>query len=186
MFKSKKIKIGIGIAVIMLIISLLIGRYLSGLKDKPIYISDIENISDIEFKDESTENTSIIGFLKIESLNIDEAPIAEGTSMDILNSYIGHFEETPYINGNIALCGHNRGYDKNYFENLKNIKLGALIEYTTKNETFIYKVVEIKKISETDMSILEQNNKSCLTLITCVENQPQYRYCIIAEKVEGK
>ena len=34
------------------------------------------------------------------------APIAEGTSMNIMNKYVGHFEETPKSNGNIGLAAH--------------------------------------------------------------------------------
>lgn len=187
MFKKKKFIICI-IAVLILFALIFCGVNKLKIKEKPIYLSEVDNIEEITFKreTESEIDFNVIGYLRIDSLEIEEAPIAEGTSMEILNKYIGHFEETPYINGNIVLCAHNRGYENNYFENLKDIKLGALIEYMTKNETFIYKVIDIRKIEETDMSVIEQKNKSQLTLITCVENQPQYRYCIIAEKVWGK
>lgn len=103
--------------------------------------------------------------------------------MELLNQYIGHFEETPVVNGNVALCAHNRGYEKNYFANLKNVVEGDSILYETKNKKFEYKVSTISMIEENDMEVLEPTEDSRLTLITCVENKPQFRYCIIAEKI---
>ena len=36
------------------------------------------------------------------------APIGEGTSMEVMNKYVGHFENTEKWNGNIGLAAHNR------------------------------------------------------------------------------
>ena len=157
-------------------------------KNEVIYLSDIKEIEDVIFdfekEGEKTKDANIIAYLTIDSINLIEAPIAEGTSDDILNQYIGHFEETAYINGNIALCSHNRGYEKNYFENLKNVKIGDVVIYKTKNKQYKYEVSSIDKILETNLKVLEESDNAILTLITCVENQPKYRYCIIAEKIE--
>lgn len=51
-----------------------------------------------------------------------EAIIDEGTTTQVMNKYVGHFENTSRWNGNVALAAHNRGYPVNYFSNLKNIK----------------------------------------------------------------
>ena len=57
------------------------------------------------------------------------APIAEGTTQEIMNEYVGHFEETNKTNGNIGLAAHNRGYNVYYFQNLKKLKEGDEIFY---------------------------------------------------------
>lgn len=101
--------------------------------------------------------------------------------MEVLNQYIGHFEETPIFNGNVALCGHNRGYENNYFENLKNVIEGDIIIYKTKSDEHKYKIISKAIIKENDLKVLENSNVNKLTLITCVENKPNKRYCIIAE-----
>ena len=38
--------------------------------------------------------------------------------MEVLNEFVGHFEETSKTIGNIGLAGHNRGYKNNYFEEI--------------------------------------------------------------------
>ena len=38
------------------------------------------------------------------------APIAEGTTQEIMKEYVGHFEETSLWNGNIGLAAHNRRF----------------------------------------------------------------------------
>ena len=51
-----------------------------------------------------------------------EAEISEGTRKEVMDKFVGHFEETAKINGNIGLAAHNRGYKVNYFSNLKKVK----------------------------------------------------------------
>ena len=45
--------------------------------------------------------------IEIPKINL-EATIAEGTSEEIMNKYIGHFEDTEKWNGNVGLAAHNR------------------------------------------------------------------------------
>ena len=118
---------------------------------------------------------------KLEIPKIDlEANIAEGTSSLILNQYIGHFEETEKSSGNIGLAAHNRGYNVNYFERIKELQIGDEIYYTYNGRMSVY-VVELKTIIEdTDWSKLENTKDNKLTLITCVENKPRYRRCVQA------
>ena len=52
-----------------------------------------------------------------------KAQIEEGTTDEILNKYVGHFEETQKQNGNVGLAAHNRGYPVNYFSKVKNLKM---------------------------------------------------------------
>ena len=58
--------------------------------------------------------------LEIPKINL-KATIAQGTTDEILNKYIGHFVESEVLEGNIALASHNRGYDVNYFSRLKEL-----------------------------------------------------------------
>ena len=59
-----------------------------------------------------------------------KAPIAEGTSLDILSKKVGHFEETAIELGNIGLAAHNRGYEFSFFNDLYKLKNGDEIIYT--------------------------------------------------------
>lgn len=89
------------------------------------------------------------------------------------------------IYGNVGLIAHNRGYTNNYFQNIKNLVEGDEIIYKCGEFTNIYEVTSHVIIEDTDWSKLENTVENKLTLITCVENEPSYRRCIIAmEKTE--
>lgn len=133
-----------------------------------------ENIYD---KENTTEKQTAKWTLEIPRIFL-EAEVAEGTSQEILNSKIGHFEETSKTTGNVCLAGHNRGYDVNYFQNLKLLKIGDEIKYKYENFTKEYKITENVIIKDTDLECLEETEENCITLITCVENEPQYRRCV--------
>jgi len=107
-----------------------------------------------------------------------KADIKESTTKEIMNKYIAHFEETSKEYGNIGLAAHNRGYENNYFENLKQLKEGDIIIYTYKGRTKEYFVTKNTIIKDTDWTSLEDTKDNTITLITCVENQPEYRRCV--------
>lgn len=119
--------------------------------------------------------------IEIPKINLS-AKIKEGTDEKTLNEYVGHFEETNKINGNIGLAAHNRGYKVNYFNRLKELEKGDLIYYKYKNIELIFEVQEERIIKDTDWSVLEKNENNYLTLITCLENVPEKRRCIIAKE----
>ena len=108
------------------------------------------------------------------------AKIAEGTSKEILDEYVGHFEITPEFEGNVGLAAHNRGYPVNYFANLKNLRGGETIIYTYGDFQKTYVVTKNIKISDIDWSYLENSAENKLTLITCIANEPAYRRCVQA------
>lgn len=143
-----------------------------------IDISNTENINNL------VENNDIIDSkwqLEIPKIGL-VADIAEGTSSEILNKYIGHFEETGKENGNVALAAHNRGYPVNYFKDLKELEIGDQIYYTYNNPPKLYEVNNKKIIKDTEVEVLENTDEDILTLITCVENEPELRRCIQAIK----
>lgn len=110
------------------------------------------------------------------------ANIKEGTDKTTLNKYIGHFSETKIQDGNIGLAAHNRGYEVNYFARLKELKEGDEIIYKYDNIEKIYEVFKNKIIKDTDIQVLKNTDENILTLITCVENEPEYRRCVQAKE----
>lgn len=121
--------------------------------------------------------------IEIPSINLF-AEINEGTTKGVMESFVGHFIETPVANGNVGLAAHNRGYKVNYFQNLKDLEYGAEIKYTYKTFTKTYIVDTIEIIKNTDWTYLENTEENRITLITCVENQSEYRRCIQGEEKE--
>ncbi len=114
-----------------------------------------------------------------------EAEVSEGTSKEVLNVYVGHFEESAKTDGNVCLAAHNRGYPVNYFQNLKLLKKGDIVEYRYNDFKKEYVVTENSIIEDTDWTYLQNADQNMITLITCIENEPEYRRCVRAEeKVE--
>lgn len=107
-----------------------------------------------------------------------EANISEGTEKETMNKYVGHFEETSRENGNVGLAAHNRGYNVNYFSDIKKLKEGDEIIYKYNKFEKIYKVTKHIIIKDTDWNYLKETEENKITLITCVENEPEYRRCI--------
>lgn len=139
--------------------------------------STIEEIKEDVKKDEKEETKEEKWFLEIPCINL-RADIKEGTTKEIMDDYIGHFEDTKIENGNIGLAAHNRGYKNNYFENIKNLKEGDKIYYHHNNYEKEYTVEKHIIIKDTDWTNLEDTIENTITLITCVENQKEYRRCI--------
>lgn len=109
-----------------------------------------------------------------------EAEVSEGTRKEVMDKFVGHFEETTKTSGNVGLAAHNRGYPVNYFANIKQLKEGDEIIYKYYEFEKTYLVVENKIIKDTDWEPLEGTKENKITLITCVENEPEYRRCIQA------
>lgn len=118
----------------------------------------------------------------ISKINLD-APILEGTSQEVLRRGVGHFSSTSKWDGNVALAAHNRGYKYNFFQEIKRLELGDTILYQTEQGTRTYEVTWKKSIKETDISCLKDTKENQLTLITCLENMPEYRICIQAKEI---
>lgn len=133
-------------------------------------------------KIEKLEFTNENWFLEIPKINL-KANINYGTTEEVMNEFIGHFDETAVWTGNVGLAAHNRGYPVNYFGKLKELQIGDEIKYTTIYGTKTYKVSITTIIEDTDWSYLQETNENTLTLITCVENQPKYRRCIQAVEI---
>ena len=146
----------------------------------------IEEIEDsIELVDEAPlveEKYPENWYIKIPTISLI-AQIKQGTTKEILDKSVGHFEESPVLKGNVCLAAHNRGYEVNYFEKIKNLLLNDVIIYQYGNTEKTYTVSNITIIKETDWSYVEEKGNK-ITLITCVDNKPEYRLCIQATEIK--
>lgn len=121
--------------------------------------------------------------ISIPTINLD-APILEGTSQSILRKAVGHFENTPTIDGNVCLAAHNRGYKYNFFQEIKRLNIGDVITYQKGEISRIYSVKWKGKIEETDLFYIKNTKENVLTLLTCVEDMPEYRLCVQAYEIK--
>ncbi len=122
-----------------------------------------------------------LGTLKIPSIGLTVG-VYEGTGSAPLLKGAGHFEGTSIWNGNVAIAGHNRGV-RNDFGKIHKLNPGDTITFTTKLGTRTYAVSSVTKVSVNDTSGLAASSANTITLYTCVENQPAYRWCVTAAEV---
>jgi sortase A len=126
-------------------------------------------------------NDGSIGTLTIPSIGLT-VKAYEGTDNASLALGAGHFSATSVWDGNVGLAAHNRGTTE-FFGKLSTLSLGDTITYTTRLGTRSYAVSSVSKISVEEVSVLDSAGENTLTLITCVRNEPQYRWCVKAAEI---
>ena len=123
--------------------------------------------------------------IEIKSLGL-KANINEIDGDTPTDDYVGHFKDTSILGDNIALIAFNYGKDKNYFANLKDLKIGDEIIYTVNDKVKKYKVSFNQIIEKQNLkSIIENNNTSSLKLFTYVKNlSNNLRYVYAQETID--
>ena len=119
-----------------------------------------------------------LGTLTIPKLSLN---VKVYESENNLEKGVGHFTDTAVFVGNVAIAGHNRGVNS-YFGEIHHLKVGDEITYTTKLGTKKYAVTSVRKINAADFSFLRETQDNRLTLITCVKNEPNFRWCVQAKE----
>lgn len=124
-----------------------------------------------------------LGTLKIPSLGI-HMKVWEGATNSSMSKGLGHYTSTSAWNGNIGICGHNRGA-KYVIGDIKDMEEGDLITYTTVYGTRAYAVVSVEIIASNDWSSLQATSDNRITLTTCLANHPEKRVCVQAVQING-
>lgn len=119
-----------------------------------------------------------LGTLSIPTLGIS-MKVYEGETNASMAKGLGHYSSTSAWDGNVGICGHNRGA-KYVIGNIKNLEPGDVITYTTKLGTRTYVVTAVTVISNTDWSYLVATSDNRITITTCLANQPEKRVCVQA------
>ena len=124
-----------------------------------------------------------IGTLKIPSLNIN-MKVWEGETNASMAKGLGHYSSTSGWDGNVGICGHNRGAKYN-IGSIRNLEIGDTITYSTVYGTRTYAVILVKTISDSDWSYLQVTADNRITITTCLANQPSKRVCVQAVQING-
>ena len=119
-----------------------------------------------------------IGTVSIPSLNIS-MKVWEGETNESMAKGMGHYSSTSGWDGNVGVCGHNRGA-KYVIGSIKDLQIGDMITYETIYGTRSYAVSYVGVISNTDWSRLQATADNRITITTCLADQPDYRVCVQA------
>ena len=186
---SKKLKIAITVATsVLIIVIVIISTFfiVKHFKYKEKIDNIIEDYSDENIQDrldnEAIKSTDdlmqqidgeyVIGVIKIDKIGFSGL-VYKGTSLDTLSKGVGHFDSSPYLNGNVCLAAHNTS-------KVHTLKKGDKIIYTSFLGTKEYSVTDMLQISETDWTKLSNTTENMLTLLTCVKGKPTQRLCVQA------
>ena len=119
--------------------------------------------------------------LKIPTIGLT-VRVYQGTSSAQLAKGAGHFTDTSIWDGNVAVAAHNRGVN-NHFGKIHTLDEGDRITLTTKLGTRTYAVTDVYQVSENDSSMLTATSGNYITLITCVRDQRELRWCVRASEI---
>ena len=113
----------------------------------------------------------VMGYIKIQKIDIT-LPVYHGTEEGILQTSIGHLEQTSFpISGESVhsmLSGHRGLPSAKLFSDLDKLREGDTFTVTILNETTTYEVDHIWIVEPSDLSHLAiENGKEYCTLITC-------------------
>lgn len=132
--------------------------------------------------EEQSEN-EIFGIIEIPKINI-RYPIFSHLSEELLKISPCKFSgESPKMNGNICIAGHNYN-NSMFFSNLSLLtKNDKIYLYDNSNNKYVYTVFNLYEVKESDLSPIFDYNQSSkeLTLITC-NNINQNRLIIKARQ----
>ncbi|MCF8566489.1 sortase [Alicyclobacillus tolerans] len=105
-----------------------------------------------------------IGQLLIPAVHIN-TPVVQGTGWNQLALGAGHYNSSalPGQIGNDYVAGHR----DTVFTQLKNVKKGDLVIFSTPYGKFVYKAVSFQIVPQSDTSVLDPTPYQTLTLQTC-------------------
>jgi len=124
----------------------------------------------------------VICKLVISKINL-ETNVLSGTDQSILKKGPGHYKETPLPGepGNCAIAGHRTMYG-HPFRHIDKLDQGDEIVIYTRDGRYVYRVVEKRVVSPKDLSVIDQDSNSKLTLTACHPvGSARQRIVIIAE-----
>ena len=124
-----------------------------------------------------------IGTVEIPSLGISMR-LWEGETNESMKKGLGHYSSTSAWDGNVGVCGHNRG-SKYVIGSIKDLEYGAVITYTTVLGTRTYQVTYVGQIDNEDWSYLQSTPDNRITITTCLADHPESRICVQAVEAAG-
>ena len=171
----------IGMISLIIIVSLFCLNDKLEFKNNIIYSKNINmfgRIEEIYSNNDFEENNKYFGRIVIEKIDLDYMILNNFTDENLEISICRINGDN--INENISLVGHN--FENNmFFSNIDKLVINDKIVLYVKNKEYVYKVYKIYEVYENDLSPLQDNEISEVTLITC-NNFNKKRVIIKAKK----
>jgi sortase A len=156
-------------------------------QEKKLNIEEQDREESIQSLRQDVEKHQVLGQLSIPRIELDVMVVPGVEESDIKHA-VGWMTSTgfPGEEGNVVLAGHRSHTYGKFFHRLGEMEIGDQMSLDTHFGHFTYQIVEIKVVEPTDLSVLEQTDRSLLTLITCEPlYSNDYRLIVIAEELES-
>lgn len=124
-----------------------------------------------------------VGRISIPELGIRNYYVWEGETSASMKKGVAHFSSTSVWDGNVCICGHNRGATY-VIGAIKDLERGDKITFTTTEGTRTYEVRTVKTIGNDDWTYLQPTTDNRITLITCVAGDSSRRWCVQAVEID--
>lgn len=135
-----------------------------------------------KYSDDFCLSNGAVGRISIPAIGVSRYYVWEGETSSSMKKGVAHFSSTSVWDGNVGICGHNRGA-KYVIGDIKELEPGDKITYTTSKGTRTYAVETVANIRNDDWSYLASTSDNRITLITCVKNDSTHRWCVQAVEV---
>lgn len=117
--------------------------------------------------------TDVMSYITCEKMGVDALPIYHGTTSEVLQVGVGHYEGSSLPVGGTSthcvLSGHTGMANMKMFTELSKLELGDRFEITTLGQTLTYEVEEINQVVPSDLSHLNiEEGRDLCTLVTCI------------------
>lgn len=140
---------------------------------------NITGCSKYAYKEEKLDNRIII-----EKISIDNKYNIVSLNDNVIGIVMFSECGRPDKKGTNTVIGAHSGIGSNaYFNDISKLKNGDLINVIYDNILYSYSVTEVKIVNDTNVQILDDNNKSILTLLTCKFGEKGKRIVVVSELI---
>ncbi len=204
-----KLKISIGVSLIVLGIIILSANYIREKREEVfsnmnLALSDITDNTEepikepnqepekIEEKEETSSDTEsdyekYLGVLEIKKINFYKGFYDKNSSLNNVKFNLKFIESSSYPTedkGNVIIIGHSGNYSNSYFANLYKLEVNDTASIYYENKKYNYKIVNIyNEEKDGTVTIYRDIRKNCLTLITCTKDDDYHQTVYIFELV---
>ena len=157
-------------------------------EDDVLDINNNDNAKTVKSVKKIEEN--YIGILSIEKIGFQRGFYKIDSKLNNVNKNIEVLKSSnmpDVYHGNLIIAGHSGTSKTAYFKNLNKLEIGDIAKVNYQAKTYNYELVKIYEIAKTsNASIIRNQNKNTLTLITCKRKSNQQLIFIFELEERGK
>ena len=146
-----------------------------------------EEVQEVVKQPEVVNYESYVGILNIPKIGFSKGFYSKESALNNVKFNLKILKDSSYPDqdkGNVIIIGHSGNYNNSYFANLYRLNEGDMASIDYMGKKYNYKIVNIyTDAKDGTVTIYRNENKSCLTLITCTKDDDKTQTIYIFELV---